>query len=484
MLTQQRETGMKEMQKVKDEMRNQRFRQVMARRRQLVFCLWLLVLTPLATTQHFVASQNTPRQTTLAPSAYYDNLLNGLQVILIQRPTDGKTLLNLTYKSGATFDLAGKSATAAITARALLLGAQDLSAATIAGRLTALEAKFDFATTWDSTTITLEAPSRAMPELIQILGRCLSRPTFEEAEFLRFKQQYIAELLAERADPSRIAGSELLKSLYSPHPYSRPALGRAEEAANVTRNDLIRHHSRFFIANTATLVIISDLTPTFLMPLIKPHFGAMLKGKIVLPTFLGPTPAEGVRIKLVDRRDLSESQIRLASFGLERFDEDYFPALVLAESLNLSRLKNLAAARLDFGLRSSNKGVVTISAASPSSQTAPTISDLLRTLGDVRAVGLSAEELAAGKQRLIENYPSQIATERQLAEQIQLIELYGLGRDYPQRFSDRVNQVTLADVKRVAEKYLSTTNLVITIVGRADQSAEELKKLGTVEIAQ
>lgn len=486
MLIHQKEKGLKDMQKLDGGTSTHLFRKVLACRWQVVICLCVLAVTPCA-----VVSQNNWRQTVQAPSAYYDNLLNGLQVILIQRPTDGKTLLNLTYKSGATFDLAGKSGTAAMTARAMLLGAQDLSAATIMNRVTALEAKIDFATTWDSTTITVEAPSRAMPELIQILGRCFSRPTFEDAELLRFKQQYVAELQAEQSDPSRVAGNEALKSLYSPHPYSRPAQGRAEEAATVTRNDLIRYHSRYFIANTATLVIISDLTPTVLMPLIKPHFGALLKGKIVLPTFLGPTPAEGVRIKVVDRRDMSESQIRLASFGLERFDEDYFPALVLAEALNLTRLKNLAGTqtpprpvRLDFELRSSHKGVVTMAAASPSSQTAQLIADLLRTLGDVRAAGLSAEEVAAGKQRLIENYPSQIATARQLAEQIQLIELYGLGRDYPQRFGDRVNQVTLADVKRVADKYLSTNNLVITVVGRADHAAEELKKLGTVEISQ
>jgi len=60
--------------------------------------------------------------------------------------------------------------------------------------------------------------------------------------------------------------------------------------------------------------------------------------------------------------------------------------------------------------------------------------------------------------------------------------LYGLGRDYPQKLSDRINQVTLADVQRVAEKYLPRQNLIITVVGRAEDFAEDLKKIGKVEI--
>jgi len=428
------------------------------------------------------------RRTSPIPPVYYDSLLNGLQVLIIERSGESMATLSLMFKSGASFDLVRKSGTAAMTTRAMALGAEELSGKTIASRLQALGARMSTSTTWDSTTITIEAPSRRLAEVITITAHFISRPTFDEAELLRLKEEYAAELQARQTDPSLMATQEFYKSLYGPHPYSRPAAGTVEDLANITRIDLVRHHARFFIANHATLVIVSDISPSVLMPLVRAYFGGMLKGKIVPPTFVPPTPVEGVSIKIVDRSDLGQAQIRLGSFALERFNEDYFPALVLARALNALRLPQLVREQdqgekitCEFELRSYRAPFV-ISASVQGHRVAQLISNILQIVNEIRTEGITAQELDTAKQQVIENYLSQAQTARQIAEQLHLIELYGLGRDYPQKLSDRINQVTLADVQRVAEKYLPRQNLIITVVGRAEDFAEDLKKIGKVEI--
>lgn len=424
----------------------------------------------------------------LFPNAYYDYLLNGLQIILLERPEASEAVLSLMIKSGAAFDRAGKSGTAALTARAIWLGAEDLSEATLRQRLAALEATLRTEVTWDATTITVEAPARGLPELIRLMARVVSRPTFEAEALMALKARFLDEVRAKRRDPSQIADEEWYRALYHPHPYARPAEGVPEEIAVITPVDIARHHARFFIANNATLIVLSPFSPATLMPLIRPNFGAMLKGKIVPPTFVAPAPAQGVRILLRDLPDAPLAHIRIGSFGLERFSEDYVPTLMLAEVIRL-RLEReaskggvpLADVRCRFDLRT-HRGPFLLSFAVPNEQVVSAIERALGILRAMRAEGPTAEELAEAQRRWEERFTPNALAPRQLVEALHFVELHGLGRDYVPRFPARVQRVTREEVMRVAEKYLSPNDLLIVVVGRTQGLVEALTPLGAVEV--
>lgn len=423
------------------------------------------------------------------PNAYYDSLLNGLQVILVQRPEASEAIMSLMIKSGAVFDRAGKSGTAALTARAIWLGAEDLSGATLRQRLAALEATIHTDVTWDSTTITVEAPARSLPELIRLMARVVSRPTFEAEAVAALKAQFLEAVKAKSGDLSEVADQDWYRALYHPHPYARPPPeGLPEEIAAITPLDLARHHARFFIANNATLVILSPFAPETVMPIVRPNFGAMLKGKIVPPTFLAPAPLQGVRILIRDLPAAPVAHIRLGAFGLERFSDDYVPALVLAEVIRLRLERALSdignpapRAHCRFDLRT-QRGPFLLSLAVPNEHIVPTLRRALHVLTEMRAAGPTPEELAEAQRRWSEQLAPDALSPRQWVEMLHRIELYGLGRDYVHRFPARLRRVTQEDVARVAEKYLSPQHLLIVIVGRAQGLADALKDLGTVEV--
>ncbi len=434
------------------------------------------------------ASSKSQTADALLPNAYYDYLLNGLQIIILQRPEASEAVLSLMIKSGAAFDRAGRSGTAALTARAIWLGAEDLSEATLRQRLAALEATLRTEVTWDATMITVEAPARSLPELIRLMARVVSRPTFEAEALMALKARFLDEVKAKRHDPSEIADEEWYRALYHPHPYARLAEGVPEEIAAITPVDIARHHTRFFIANNATLIVLSPFSPATLMPLIRPNFGAMLKGKIVPPTFVAPVPAQGVRILLRDLPNASLAHVRIGSFGVERFSDEYVPTLVLAEAIRL-RLEgeaskggtSLVDVRCRFDLRT-HRGPFLLSFAVPNEQVVSAIERALEILKAMRAEGPTAGELAEAQRRWAERFAQDALTPRQLIEVLHFVELYGLGRDYVRRFPTRVQHVTREEVMRVAEKYLSPNDLLIVVVGRAQGLAEALKPLGVVEV--
>lgn len=422
------------------------------------------------------------------PPVHYDSLLNGLRVLIVERKGEPTITLSLLVENGAVFDLARKSGTAAVMARAMLHGARDLSGPTIAERLRVLGARVDISVTTDSMRIVVEAPARGATELIPLMARFVSFPTFPAEEVARVKQDYLEELRARRRDPAVRADEEFLKALYSPHPYGRPPEGIEEDVAALSPHDLLRHHRRFFIANKASLVIIGDLSPQALMPLVRPSFGALLKGDIVPASFLPPAAHAGIAIKVDDRPDLTESHIRIGYFGLEKFDEDYFPALVLSQILSSERWPRLIGSgnqRLESGCRfelRSFKGFFVCQAAVPSAQTAEALAGLLGLFAEIRTQGVTEAEVTAAASRLIEQYYSRLTEAREIARQLHEIELYRLGRDYPQKFRERLSRVTPADVQRVADRYLPSSTAIIAVVGPAKAFAEKLKSLGAVEI--
>lgn len=432
--------------------------------------------------------QETPSAASPIPPVYVDNLLNGLRVLIVERKGESTITLSLLVENGSVFDLARKTGTAAVMARAMLRGARDLGGPTIVERLEALGARVDVSVTVDAVHILLEAPSRAATELIPLMARFVSFPTFAAEEVARVKHNYLAELRARRTDPAARADEEFLKALYSPHPYGRPPEGTEEEVAALSPYDLLRHHRRFFIANKASLVIISDLSPQVLMPLVRPYFGALLKGDPVPASFLPPAAHTGITIKVYDRADLTESHIRLGYFGLEKFNEDYFPALVLGQILTTDRLPRLIGStdqRPELGCRfelRSFRGFFVCQAVVPSAKTAETIADLLRLFSEIRTQGVTEAEVNAATSRLIERYNSRMTQAKEIVHELHQIELYGLGRDYPQKFPERLSRVTPADVKRVADKYLPSSTAIIAVVGPARSFAENLKSLGAVEI--
>jgi zinc protease len=76
---------------------------------------------------------------------------------------------------------------------------------------------------------------------------------------------------------------------------------------------------------------------------------------------------------------------------------------------------------------------------------------------------VSAEELAAAKAALAGDYAA-----RSIGDQLREIEVYALPRNYPLTFATRVNNVSAADLQRVAKRLLEANALTVVVLGRVN----------------
>lgn len=460
-----------------------------------LFALIVLTLSPSAGAPTQDRSDQPPAQPVgPIPPVYYDSLLNGLQILIVERPDEPEVTIGFMINRGGAFDLAGREGTADLTARLVMRGSQPVADKPLAQQFQDLDVEADFSVTLDATRFLVQAPPKNLPQLFPVLAAILTRSEFPDADVAALKQQRLDELRQRPPSSLTLTDREFSRWVFARHPYARPLEGTPESIRSITAADIERHYRRFYQANNAMLTVVGNVSSQALMPLIRPTFGALRRGQPAPSTFTAPAKPNGIHIKVIDQADQADAHLRIGYLAVPRAHDDFIPLLLLNAALggtNHSPLARLASAfapervtlasQLDAGALA---GSFSISASAPSRLAPVVISALLKFVESIRTDGISPSDLAAAKSYLTANLPGRVRTNRQIVEQLQEIELYGLGRDYLHAFAQRVERVTPEQVKQAAAEYLSTTNLYIVVAGPAASLVEELKKLGTVEVVR
>ena len=104
--------------------------------------------------------------------------------------------------------------------------------------------------------------------------------------------------------------------------------GSTETLSEITREDLLRFHSKYFIPNNAMLSVVGDLTPGELNSLIKKYLDswkiAELPEKKIHPMNEGKTK-KAVKID----RDVTQATIIIGHLGISRDNPDYYAVSVM-----------------------------------------------------------------------------------------------------------------------------------------------------------
>ena len=92
--------------------------------------------------------------------------------------------------------------------------------------------------------------------------------------------------------------------------------------------------------------------------------------------------------------------------------------------------------------------------------------EFMKELNGIRgSIPVTQSELDYNKQSLIRRFPAGFETNGQVANQLENLVVYGLSDSYFNEYIGKINAVTLADINRVANKYLQPENMAILVVG-------------------
>jgi zinc protease len=94
-----------------------------------------------------------------------------------------------------------------------------------------------------------------------------------------------------------------------------------------------------------------------------------------------------------------------------------------------------------------------------------TLQVLRDTVGKFIAEGPTVEELDASKKNITGGFPLRISSNKKIIDYIAMIGFYQLPLDYLDTFNDRVQAVTIDDIKKAYQSRINIDHMVTVMVG-------------------
>jgi len=429
-----------------------------------------------------------------APFPRYESrrLESGLKVIVHEDHELPVVRFELMIRAGSVDDPVGKEGLAAFTAATLTEGTDTRSAIQIAETIDFVGGSLGADAGYDAAYLSCQVLKKDFELGLELLSDIILHPSFPEAEVERQRSQIVTEIIGDKDQKSTIADHHFQEVLFGNHPYAHPAIGSMESIQTITRDDIVRFYETYFRPNISTIVIAGDVDRESAVSRLEAALGEWKSA--ILPAAEAPEPVDpiGYRIRLVNKPDVTQSEIRIGYIGIARKDPRYFPLLLMNYVLGAgsfsSRLTQAVRADrgLTYGIYSHlgarlRTGPFTISTFTRTETTLETIRVILDEVERMRGGGITAKELEDAQARYIGGFPLSLETSSQVSQKILEAELYDLGEDYLTRYTAAIDGVGLAEVNAVASEFLRDNNLVIVVVGNAEQLRDDLKSLGEVE---
>jgi zinc protease len=172
----------------------------------------------------------------------------------------------------------------------------------------------------------------------------------------------------------------------------------------------------------------------------------------------------------------AQAHILLGAPVLTRDDPDYFPLVVgnhvLGGSGLVSRVSNvireqrgLAYSAYSYFIPMRAAGPFVMGLQTRGDQAGEATALLRQTLDEFIADGPSEQELAAAKRNLTGGFPLRLDSNKEIVEYLAMIGFYRLPLDWLDRYVERVNAVTVPQVRDAFARRIDPERLVLIRVG-------------------
>ena len=394
--------------------------------------------------------------------------------------------INVTLRGGTYLNPAGKEGLAELAGYLLARGGTKAkSAEQLEERLAFLAAQLNASYGVDRGSVSLNLLAKDLDEGLALLREVLTEPRFQDDKLKLRKDQLLTEMKSRNDDTADIEQRERFFLAYGEGYYQNRYTTKASLEA-ITRDDLVAFHRKWVDPKNFVVAVSGDfgkgLTRAQMIGKLDALFARWpYKGEAAPPV---PKPAHAMvpGLYLVDK-DVNQGRVSVMLPGLQRTDPDYYTALVMNDVLGgggfTSRITNRV--RSDEGLAYSAGSALTggvwfrgIFAAFFQSKVrtcAYATEIVLEEMKKVRDADVTDEELQTAKSSFVDTLSRRFSTKGQTMSVFLDEEFTGRfsqDPEYWRNYAARIDKVTKADVKRVAQRLLTADKVTVLAVGKTE----------------
>ncbi len=414
-----------------------------------------------------------------APVIQHWQTANGARVYFVPAPELPMVDVSVIFDAGGARDDKDKGGVSQLTSGLLGDGAGNLNADQIAEHFEGLGAQFAAHADGEMATVSLRSLSKSdiLKPALDVMALILRQPTFPQDGFERERKRTLISLRQQKESPEQIAALAFDKAVYGDHPYGAPPLGTEETVNALTRDDVVKYHGRYYVANNAIVAIVGALDRVQAQALAETLVGSLPQGDVPppLPRVRDLEAANTVTIE----HPSAQTHILVGQPGISRGDPDYFPLYVGNHALGgsglVSRLseeirekRGLSYSVYSYFAPMRDRGPFTLGLQTRNEQATEATKVLRDVLADFVAKGPTTKELQASRQNITGGFPLRIDTNKKIIGYIGMIGFYNMPLNYLDTFIARVEAVTLSQIQAAFKRRIQPDKMVtVTVGGRA-----------------
>ncbi|MFA4981553.1 MAG: pitrilysin family protein [Candidatus Omnitrophota bacterium] len=326
-------------------------------------------------------------------------------------------------------------------------------------------------TSQDLTDYYIVVPAKYLKEALAILKDMLLNASFDKVEFEKEKEVILNEIKLNSDEPQSRLMKLLDETAYIAHPYKYPPIGYEKNFTALKREDLFKYYNRKYVPNRMVVTVVSGIDRESVIRVVEDDFRDFRAPNYGAPDIHAIEPAQIAARDAVEELPANLAYLAIGFHSTSVLDKDLFAMDVLSMVLgrgNNSRLNNeivknmrLAHSVSCWNYTPRDPGLFVINAILDKESLAPAKDAILKEVKKIRTVDIGDEELEAAKRMVLSDYIFSLEAVDARARDISSGYILTGSYDFSAKYVDGIQSVTVEDVKKAADIYLTETNMTV-----------------------
>jgi len=405
---------------------------------------------------------------------------NGLKILTRELHTAPVATFWVWYRVGSRNEVLGLTGAAHWVEHMMFKGTQKLGKGDVF-KLVTRNGGNNNAFTWLDFTAYFETlPSDRLDIAIQIEADRMVNARFDPDEVASERTVIISEREGHENDPGFWLSEEIQATAFKVHPYHHETIGWKADLERMTRDDLYNFYKRYYAPNNATVVAVGDFDTAELLAKLHATFGQIPRGADI-PALTIAEPEQAGERRVTVRRPGAAPYFVAAYKSPCASDPDFYPTMMLAGVL--AGASGLAMGRTSPG-RSSRLYRALVEKALTADVGCfyrPMLDPYLFQVSATARPGVPLEKIERAVLAQLELVSAKPITDQEFEKVLKqtraqyvyaedgvgnhgyrlgMLDVVAAWRMY-ETFLENLENVSKADVQRVAQKYLAETNRTV-----------------------